>query len=80
LPETSNIENFLSLLGVGDRDSLPLIMSDEFASLTSSWRVARCGRRGVDHVGRDLLFGSLGRDYRARLYKPAETQAAGLDR
>jgi hypothetical protein len=32
------------------------------------WRAVAAGRRPHDHLARDLLFGSLGRDYRARLF------------
>jgi hypothetical protein len=68
MSETSTIEKFLARLEVDDRDDLPLIMSDEFASLSLPWRVSGYGPRPVDHIVRDLLFGSLGRDYRAKLY------------
>jgi hypothetical protein len=36
--------------------------------LVLRWRFAAAGRRPQDYIARDLLFGSLGRDYRATLF------------
>jgi RNA polymerase sigma factor (sigma-70 family) len=42
---------------------------DAIGRAVPRWRAAAYGRRPVDHVGRDLLFGSLGRDHRARSFR-----------
>jgi len=47
---------------------LPRLDPESIAAHLDRWRYAGCGRRPVDHVGRDLLFGSLARDYRAWPY------------
>lgn len=47
---------------------LPERATDDLTRYVLRWTVKASGRRPRDYIGRDLLFGSLGRDYRPRLY------------
>jgi hypothetical protein len=54
--------------GGGMMTLLPRLDDESIAGGIARWEYAGFGRRPVDHVGRDLLFGSLARDYRAWPY------------
>jgi hypothetical protein len=47
---------------------LPRLDDESIAGHVGRWQFAGHGQRPIDHVGRDLLFGSLARDYRAWPY------------
>jgi hypothetical protein len=66
--ETSRLMDFLHAFTEHTVYQLPRLEDDEFRYLMAPWRIAAYGRRPVDYIARDLLFGSLGRDYRARVF------------
>jgi hypothetical protein len=41
---------------------LPSTDRERIAYRVARWEFAGCGNRPIDHIGRDLLFGSLARD------------------
>jgi hypothetical protein len=66
--ETSRLMDFLHDFTEHTVYQLPRLEDDEFRYLMAPWRIAAYGRRPIDYMARDLLFGSLGRDYRARVF------------
>jgi hypothetical protein len=57
-------------LGLTKRDDglltlLPSLDAECITGHVGRWRFAGHGERPIDHVGRDLLLGSMARDYRA---------------
>jgi hypothetical protein len=68
MANTSRLMDFLQDFTEHTVYQLPRLEDDEFCYLMAPWRIAAYGRRPVDFIARDLLFGSLGRDYRARVF------------
>src|SRR5262245_30108282 len=68
MAEEMGIQTFMSSLEDGGVDGVPPIEEWPFVRLLAGWRVVGQGNRPVDHIGRDLLYGSLGRDYRVGQY------------
>ncbi len=53
---------------------LPGLGNEAIALGVARWKFAGYGKRPVNHVGRDLLFGSLAREYRAWPYRELRRQ------